>query len=175
MEYLVISAIGPQQQHTISELTLLAARSDCNIENSRICKLGVEVAMIMLVSGNWNTIAKMEAGLALLQEELSLVIVTKRTKMAAPSDDQLPYLAQIIALDHPGIVYEVASFFSRQGIQIEDLSTSTYAASLTGTPMFSLSMRISIPADMSIADLREQFALMCDDMNLDGTLEPERH
>lgn len=174
MEYLVISAVGPQQQHSISELSLLAARSDCNIENSRICKLGAEVAVIMLVSGNWNTIAKMEAGLSLLQEQLGLAILTKRTKMPTPSEDQLPYLVQIIALDHPGIVYEVASFFSRQSIQIEDLTTSSYAASLTGTPMFSLMMRIGIPADMSIADLREQFALMCDDLNLDGMLEPER-
>ncbi|MGD8514343.1 MAG: glycine cleavage system protein R, partial [Granulosicoccaceae bacterium] len=66
----------------------------------------------------------------------------------------------------------VAEFFSSRNINIEDLSTGSYAAAHTGTPMFSMNMTISIPAEQSIAELREQFMQFCDELNLDAVMEP---
>ena len=38
--------------------------------------------------------------------------------------------------------------------------------------MFSVQATVSIPADVSIAQLREEFLQFCDHMNIDGILEP---
>jgi glycine cleavage system transcriptional repressor len=78
----------------------------------------------------------------------------------------------VIALDNPGIVHEIANFFAVQGINIEAMETSTYAAPHTGSPMFALSMTVNIPARVHIATLRENFMLFCDDRNLDAIIEP---
>ena len=52
------------------------------------------------------------------------------------------------------------------------MSTSSYAAAHTGTPMFSVRMSIGIPANIHIAGLRDEFMDFCDSMNLDAVLEP---
>ena len=68
----------------------------------------------------------------------------------------------------------LAAFFSRNGLIIEELQTSTYPAPHTGTPMFSVVMTVGIPADVHIATLRGDFLDYCDELNLDATFEPVR-
>ncbi len=78
----------------------------------------------------------------------------------------------MVALDHPGIVHNLASFFSQRNINIQDLATACYCAAHTGTPMFSVHMTLDVPADTHIAGLREEFLDFCDRLNLDAVIEP---
>lgn len=86
----------------------------------------------------------------------------------------ITYSVNVVSLDHPGIVHEIANFFSMRRINIEDLQTSTYCAPHTGTQMFNLTMTINLPADTHLATLREDFMVFCDDRNLDAMIEPVR-
>ena len=61
-------------------------------------------------------------------------------------------------------------FGSGRQINIVDLHTERYAAAHTATPMFAVSLTISIPADMSIKALRDEFIDMCDELNLDASM-----
>ena len=84
----------------------------------------------------------------------------------------MPYSVEVISIDHPGIVHDIAGFFSTREINIHELNTSRYAAAHTGTPMFAITMMIDIPASTRIATLREEFLDFCDDLNMDAVLEP---
>jgi len=77
---------------------------------------------------------------------------------------------EVVSMDHPGIVRDIARFFSRRKINIIELDTSRYAAAHTGTPMFALHMTVEIAADQSIGKLREEFVSMCDQLNLDAKM-----
>jgi glycine cleavage system transcriptional repressor len=77
-------------------------------------------------------------------------------------------------MDRPGIVRSLAAFFSRNGINIEELQTSTYPAPHTGTPLASIVMTVGIHAKVHIPTLRGDFLDYCDDLNLDATFEPVR-
>ena len=77
-------------------------------------------------------------------------------------------------MDHPGIVRNLAAFFSKNGINIEELQTDTYPAPHTGAPMFSVTLTVGIPADVHIPTLRGNFLEYCDDLNLDASFEPAR-
>ncbi|MES9912157.1 MAG: ACT domain-containing protein, partial [Candidatus Sedimenticola sp. 4PFRAG1] len=103
-----------------------------------------------------------------------LTIIAKRTEERTAEVDLLPYTVEVVALDHPGIVHHLASFFSRHHINIEDMATSSYAAAHTGTPMFSVQMTVGIPSDIHISTLREDFLEFCDSLNLDAVLEPQK-
>ena len=83
-----------------------------------------------------------------------------------------PYRVDIVSMDHPGIVHDVADFFAQREINIEDMSTATYAAAHTGTPMFSMHVTIAVDAESPIAELRNEFQEFCDDLNLDASMEP---
>jgi glycine cleavage system transcriptional repressor len=169
---LVVTALGEDKPGIVNELSRTVMDCGCNIEDSRMAVLGGEFAVILLVSGNWNTIAKLETQLQSVGGRLNMTVVTKRTGGRTATGDLLPYVADVVAIDHPGIVYSLASFFSSRNINIEEMQTSSYRAAHTGTPMFSVHIEIGVPSDVHIAQLREAFLDFCDELNLDGVLEP---
>jgi glycine cleavage system transcriptional repressor len=170
--YLVISALGKDRPGIVDELSKAALEGGCNIADSRMTVLGGEFAILLMVEGNWKTLAKLEERVPELEQQLGLTIIAKRTEERRPGSDLLPYAVEVVALDHPGIVHHLANFFSRRNINIEDMATSSYAAAHTGTPMFSVHMSVGIPSDVHIASLRDEFMEFCDSLNLDGILEP---
>ncbi len=169
---LVVTAVGEDKPGIVNELSRSVMDCGCNIEDSRMSVLGGEFAVILLVSGNWNTIAKLETQLQGVGERLGMTVVTKRTGGRTAADNLLPYAADVVSIDHPGIVHSLANFFSSRSINIEEMHTSSYRAAHTGTPMFTVHLEIGIPSEVHIAQLREAFLDFCDELNLDGVLEP---
>jgi glycine cleavage system transcriptional repressor len=170
--YLVISALGHDRAGIVNDLSKTVLESGCNIMDSRMAVLGGEFAVIMLLSGTWDAIAKIENQLPRLEQKLGLTLTFKRTEARPPKPSMLAYMVEVVAMDHPGIVHDIASFFHNRQINIEDMFTSSYPAPHTGTPMFSMNMTISIPGELSIANLRGEFMDMCDALNLDAIIGP---
>jgi glycine cleavage system transcriptional repressor len=172
--YLVISALGQDCPGIVRNLTRPITELGANILDSRMTILGGEFAILMMVEGSWDTIAKLEAQLPVIEQKLALTLLSKRTTSQRQETDTLPYAINVIALDHPGIVSQLAEFFSNRHINIQDLHTDCYHAAHTGTPMFSATLTVNIPATVSIARLREEFLDFCDNLNLDGLMEPSK-
>lgn len=170
--YLVVSALGKDHPGIVSELSQAILECGGSINDSRMATLGGEFAIVMLLSGNWNAIAKIENALPRLAESLALTIQSRRTEPRTNTTNLIPYGVEVVAIDHPGIVHDVANFFARRSINIEDLYTNTYLAPHTGTPMFSLHMTVGVPADTAIAQLRGEFMDFCDELNIDAMLAP---
>jgi glycine cleavage system transcriptional repressor len=170
--YLVITALGKDRPGLVSVLSQSIYDAGCNVEDSRMTVLGGEFAIILLVSGKWNAVAKLENSLGGLGQRLGLEMSHRRTEERAAKGDLLPYAVDVAALDQPGIVNHLASFFAERGINIEDMVTNRYAAAHTGTPMFSVHINIGIPANTHIATLREEFLDFCDRLNLDAVMDP---
>ena len=172
--YLVITASGEDTVGLVDRLSSKITESGCNIEESRMAVLGGQFALIMLLSGPWNALSKLDGQMELLGDQLGLTIIHKRTQQRERTKPAVPYTVDVVAMDHPGIVRDLAAFFSRNGINIEELQTDTYPAPHTGTPMFSVTMTVGIHADVHIPTLRGNFLDYCDDLNLDASFEPAR-
>ena len=173
-DYLVITATGEDQVGLVQRFTSRIVDAGCNIEESRMSLLGGQFAIIMLVSGRWDALTRLEDRLTSVGSELGLAIVQKRTKELERKTPLVPYSINVVAMDHPGIVHNLANFFAQRGINIEELSTDTYPAPHTGTPMFSVNMTVGIPAETHIPTLRGDFLDYCDGLNLDAIFEPAR-
>lgn len=173
-DYLVITASGEDKVGLVDRLSGRIAESGCNIEESRMAVLGGQFALIMLLSGPWHALSKLDGQMAALGDQLGLTIVHKRTQKREKTQPVVPYSVEVVAMDHPGIVRNLSAFFSRNGLNIEELQTDTYPAPHTGTTMFSVRMTVGIHADIHISTLRGNFLDYCDDLNLDATFEPTR-
>ena len=134
--------------------------------------LGAEFAMLMLVSGNWHTLGKLERELEKLGKDGNLTFTIRKTAERAVKVDRVPYAVDVVSLDQQGIVFGLANFFAAHDIEIADVSTSSYAAAHTGAPMFAVQMDINIPSNIHIAELRDDFLELCEQLNFDGTLDP---
>ena len=170
--HLVISALGDDKPGLIDGLSRHILDSGCNVEDSRMTVLGGDFAILILVTGNWNNVAKLEAQLPAIQQDLGMTITARRTEKHAAAQNLLPYGVDVVALDHPGIVHSLANFFSSRAINVQDLITTSYSAAHTGTPMFTVHMTVGVPAGTHIATLREEFMDFCDQLNLDAVIEP---
>lgn len=171
--YLVISSIGTDRPGIVNELAKACSANQCNIVDSRMTVLGGEFAVIMMVAGSWDAVAKLEGTLPSISKNLGLTTTIKQTQERT-ARQALSYTVNVVALDNPGIVHEIAQYFSNQDINIDDLQTTTYSAPHTGTQMFNLNMIIQLAADTHIASLRDEFMEFCDELNLDAVIEPLR-
>jgi glycine cleavage system transcriptional repressor len=171
--YLIISAIGLNRPTIISELSRACLQCGCNLLNTKINLLGQDLAVTLFLSGNWGAIAKMETTLPNLEQRLGMSIQARRTQEPNVTGQSMPYTIQITAIDRPGTLNDIADFFLKLGVQIEEVSCHTYIAH-PGTRMASLHFKINIPESAHLATLREEFMTYCDNKNLDGFIEPLR-
>jgi glycine cleavage system transcriptional repressor len=171
-QLIAICAIGSDRTGLVYDLTRVVVDCGGNILESRMTALGNEFATMMLVSGNWHTLAKLEGELAKLAEASGLAITSRRTEPRASRTDMVSYTVDVVCLDQPGVLHALAGFFSSRGIDIGDITTRTYNAAHTGAPMFSVYMVVHVPTRIHIAALREEFMDLCDNLNLDAILEP---
>ncbi len=170
--FLVLAALGTDRTGIVDEFSRAILQSGCNIHDSRMVVLGGEFALLLQVAGHWNNLAKLENLLPGLEQRLGMTITARRSSGRESGGDLLSYGVDVIALDQPGIVHNLARFFSRHLINIQELVTTSYPAAHTGTPMFSVHMTVEIPAGIQISALREEFMEFCDQLNLDAVIEP---
>ncbi len=174
-QLIAISAIGDDRIGLVHDLSKVVADCGGSISESRMTALGNEFALLMLVAGNWHSIARIETELGKLAEASGLTIQLRRTAERATREDMVPYSIDVVCIDQAGIVSGLAGFFASRGIDIGDLSTRGYAAAHTGAQMFSAFMVINVPTRIHVGALREEFMDFCDQMNLDAILEPVKN
>lgn len=174
MENLCLLFLAPNAKSLINHFIYLAAKNECYVEESRVMALGSELGGMMRIGGSWNAVAKMEDALQTLKNDPSLWLEYKRSAPLKLADEYLPYLVQIVGINRPTVINEVTHFFIEQLIQLTDLQTDSFKTSYAQTKMLTFIMRIQIPATINIADLRERFMLLCEELNIDGILEPEK-
>ena len=170
--HLLISAYTTHPQSPLLAVTRRIADSGCNMVDARLSTVGRDVSVIALAVGSWDAVAKLEAQLTRLEREEGFKLVWYRTGPKAMQSNLLPYVVEVVAADKPGILFQLADFFDRQGITIESLHSSRYRAMQTGAEMFTAQVTVGIPANMHIAALRDDFMEFCDHLNLDAIMDP---
>ena len=66
---LAVTAIGPDRAGVVRDLSQAVTSAGGSIRESRMIALGAEFAVMMLVSGNWHTVTKLQNQLAALQQQ----------------------------------------------------------------------------------------------------------
>ncbi|MDX1444033.1 MAG: ACT domain-containing protein [Gammaproteobacteria bacterium] len=171
-QFLALSVLGSDRLDTARQLTRSISDAGCNLLESRMMHLATAFSMQMLVSGSWDSVARLEQALPKMERELGVRCLATRTERQMNEIDRVPYAVDAVCLDQPGVVAAMIDFFNGGDIHVEELTTRTYPALHTGAPMLSVQLVVSIPSEMHIGMLRENFTDFCDRCNLDAVLEP---
>ncbi|MDR2871452.1 MAG: glycine cleavage system protein R [Xanthomonadaceae bacterium] len=173
--HLLIHAYATHPMSPLLAVTRRVADSGCHLADTRLATIGRDVAMTTLAVGSWDAVAKLETMLSRLERENGLKLSWHRTGPKSLQSNLLPYVVEVVAADKPGILFQLADFFDRQGITIENLQSTRYQAMQTGAELFSAQITIGIPADTHIAALRDDFLEFCDHLNLDAIMDPMKY
>jgi glycine cleavage system transcriptional repressor len=165
--HLILTAVGPDQVGLVEKISEFIARHSSNIEDSKMAVFCGEFALIILISGDGGNLHKIANHYRELEIETGLAIAIKTPTSRKPAESFLPYTLTASCMDHPGIVYQLSGILSSLGINIESMETKTYAAPVSGTPIFRLEANISIPTRININSLRERFAAIQKEENID--------
>jgi glycine cleavage system transcriptional repressor len=172
--YLVLTAVGPDRSGIVNEVSKFLFDRGCNLEDSRMSILGGEFALIVLVSGASDPIAKVRSEFAPFVSKIGLVGNAKDTPGPQVRQDKgfVPFQIRAVGLDHEGIVHQIAHALHQLGANIESLETQATSAPFTGAAMFALNMRVGVPPQLSLAELRTKLQAVCDEVNVDVTIQP---
>jgi len=168
--HLILTAVGPDQVGLVEKISQFIVQHGCNIEDSKMAVFCGEFALIILITGESGTLVKTANAYHELEIHTGLTISIKTPSTRKPTESFLPYRLTASCMDHPGIVHKLSQILSRHGVNIESMETKTYAAPVSGTPIFRLEAVVSIPAKTNINALRERFAEIQREENIDVEL-----
>jgi len=165
--HLILTAVGPDQIGLVEKISQFIVQHGCNIEDSKMAVFCGEFAVIILITGVSGKLVRVASAYHELEIQTGLTISLKTPATRKPADLFLPYRLTASSMDHPGIVHKLSQILSSHGINIESMETKTYAAPVSGTPIFRLDAFLSVPAKTNINSLRARFAEIQREENID--------
>ncbi|MGH8354004.1 MAG: glycine cleavage system protein R [Pseudomonas sp.] len=173
-QFLVISALGANPMELTNVLSRASQENRCAMVNTRLTRHGEFSALILQVSGSWDALARLEAGLPALAKRHDFTVSVTRSAALESRPQALPYVAYVSSVYRPDILNELCQFFSDHRVELENLTCETYQAPQTGGTMLNATLTVTLPAGTQISWLRDQFLDFADALNLDALIEPWR-
>lgn len=177
--YLVVTAMGADRPGLVSKLARLASDCDCDIVDSRMALFGNEFTLIMMLSGSWASITKIETSLPSLSVELELMTVMKRTSKHTPQN----YISRIEVTfngqDQRGTMKRISQFLADRSLDLG--AVRSYSEELPdGSQTQHVFLAINIPEkveldklETSIQALAEEMTLTCNIKRMQGIAVPK--
>jgi len=166
-DHLILTAIGPDQVGLVEKISRFISSRGCNIEDSKMAVFCGEFAVIVLISGEPAKLNQIARDYREMEAETHLSIAMKTPSRRTTSEFFRPYKLVASCMDHSGIVYQISGVLSALGINIESMETKTYFAPVSATPLFRLEADLSVPIRTNINDLRNAFADIQAEQNID--------
>lgn len=172
-QYLILSFISPRSGQHLQQITHFIKQHGCSIAQARISAVGDKNAALMQISGNWVKISELKGLLPAFCKQHKLKANIQDAHIHHYQPDLISYHVQLVGADRPGILHKIITFLEGSKLEIEDIQVQSYDAH-TGTSMNYITVHFNVDKNVHIASLREDFALYCDDHNLDGMMAPSQ-
>jgi len=164
---IVLTLTGHDRVGIVKEITNVLVKHGGNVENSRMTRLGGEFAMLALVEVDEKDMSAFEADLQRLRDEgFQITIQQTEDDHTKKFAGWLPYQIEVLGADHEGIIYEIAQHLAGQGINFEDVETTTTPAPMSGTPLFKMQATVLVPPDMPFHKWSDALEEICDRLNV---------
>lgn len=146
---IVLTLTGHDRVGIVKEITNVLVKNGGNIENSRMARLGGEFAMLALVVLDEKDLPALEVDFQKLRDEgFQIVLQQTEDDHSKKFAGWLPYQIEVLGADHEGIIYEIAQHLAEQGVNFEDVETTTTPAPMSGTPLFKMQATVLVPPDL---------------------------
>lgn len=171
-KYLSLVALAPDHDRLASDLISAVDRRGCEVVECRLSPLGRHTAAVLLISGNWSALGKLESALPGLAEQMGLQIHSVHSDIAPLSSDHRPYVAELVAPQQTTLLSELINFFGTQDVRVTEINAQAYDSAHTGATLCNVHMALQVPLNHHPQSLRESFMDLCDDLHADGMLDP---
>jgi glycine cleavage system transcriptional repressor len=172
MRQLIANAIGPDRPGIVGQFTGHLHSGGANVLDSRMVNLRGQFAIILLFEIDDEPAARLRRSLPMLAEGMGLRLTLVDAEPPVQAVAGIPYKLKTYSMDQPGILHQVSEALRAYGVNIEDLVAHQESAPFMGTPLFLMEMRLTVPSQVSIRELRSMLQSLCDSLNCDVDFEP---
>lgn len=163
---LLLSVSSQDKPGVVESISSIIEAHGGNWQESRLAHLCGKFVGVIRVLVNEQQTSELEVALAQLINDGISVEIEAPIK---PSHEEPTKSAKFSAVgpDRTGIVKEIASAFSRQGINVEELETSLSSMPYSGEPIFEAEGVVSLPQTIQIKDLLDKMDAIANELGLD--------
>ena len=164
---IVLTLTGHDRVGIVKEITNVLVKHGGNVVNSRMARLGGEFAMLALVALDEKDLPTLEADFQKLREEgFQITLQQTEDDHAKKFAGWLPYQIEVLGADHEGIIHEIAQHLAQQGINFEDVETTTSPAPMSGTPLFKMQATVLVPPNLPFSKWSDALEEIGDNLNV---------
>lgn len=165
MASLVVTVIGDDRAGLVNALADVIAEHGGNWERSQMAELAGKFAGIVLVTVPDRLSSDLVEALWPLEEQ-GILDVSVQVGEAQPFDGVRVDLT-LVGADRPGIVREISHVLAGHGVSIDQLSTSTREAPMSGGMLFEASAVLELPAGTDLAAVQAALEALANELMVD--------
>jgi glycine cleavage system regulatory protein len=166
---LVMTITAEDKPGLVDTIASLVKEHDGNWLESRMCHLNGRFAGILRIelpeekqSGFMKAAQKLESQ--------GWTIVIHSTVAKEMNSQGKESVLELVGQDRPGIVREISHILAKHKVNIEELSTETQSAPMSGDLLFHARAKIRIPSSCSTQELRKALEKIAADLMVDLTI-----
>ncbi|AVE05826.1 glycine cleavage system protein R [Pseudomonas palleroniana] len=162
MDHLVLTIIAADKPGVVERIAHTIATHGGSWQESRMAHMAGQFAGILRVS----VPAENRQNLINALEDLSThgirVLVGEGSSGQAATSKSI--VMTLVGNDRSGIVREITALLSRQGVNLESLSTDVRPAPMSGDPLFTAEALLQVPSTLSLDTLQASLETLADDL-----------
>ena len=165
---LVLTVVGDDRAGLVAALADVVTAHGGNWEHSQLAELAGTFAGIVVVSVPDDRASDLVAALDQLD---GLLKVTAHPGVGEPSPAKPRELSvDVLGNDHPGIIRDISAVLSRHGVSIENLTSESREAPMSGGRLFEAQVLARVPDGADPAAIKADLERLATELLVDITL-----
>jgi glycine cleavage system regulatory protein len=169
---LVMTVIGADRPGLVGRLAAVVAAQGGNWLESRMAHLAGQFAGILRIEVPADQKQQIVAALHALATDGLVVNVHEGRPTTVPA--QTLVAVAVVGHDCPGIVREISQVLAQQQVNVEELTTHTESAPMSGETLFHAQARVQLPPTCTLPQLRQSLEEIAADLMVDITVVPDQ-
>lgn len=172
-KWFAMAAIGRDRPGIVADLSECVYACGCNLEDASMTMLGSEFATLMLVSGTGPDLSdRLYEATKRLEWERHLTVFLRPVDPPAAAGRGSEYSLAAVGVDKAGIVAGVSRVLADHGVLITDLRGEAKPVAESGTPLYTLQLRMRVPEACTFAELQTDLDRAGAQLGIDVTIQP---
>lgn len=101
------------------------------------------------------------------------VLVEAANPQSAEAESSRGLVLELVGQDRPGIVHQISQAISKLNINVDELETSVFEASMSGELMFQAKVHLGVPEATDVGQLRDVLEDLGNELMVDIQLDDE--
>lgn len=171
--YALLSALGKDRPGIVAGISEVLSRTDCNIEDSSMTRLGDSFACLLVVQLPAGvTTHQLDTALAPVQTQFGLTVhlADLHPSVAVePPADFPQYAVEVHGADRKGIVHEITAHLAQKSVSIVNLTTRL---ARDEPPTYLMRMQVEVPHFVDVGALQAALAEIGSRIGVKVTMNP---